>query len=124
MDIKVNDQALDAHFQELIKSQIFAMFTPELREKLVKEAVRKILEDKDKYTQKTMLADAMDRAVQDLVKEIARDEVINNTEIRTQLQDVVSKAITKSILSPEREELLVTKLTDLFTAFITSSSRY
>jgi len=124
MEIKVNDETLATHFNELIKAQILTLFTPETRERLVNEAIRKILEDKEKYNNKTPLETAMDHAINSLTAEIVREEVINNPAIKARLQEIVNKAMQRVIFSPEREELLVTKMTDLLGNFLSSNSRW
>lgn len=124
MEVKIDDKALAAHFDTMVKEQIFAMFTPEVRDSLVKESIRRILEDKEKYSSKTPFQMAIDRVVESITQELVTKEVKENPAIRAKLESIVQTSMQKALFSPEREEQLVTRMTELFGQFLSNASRW
>lgn len=124
MEVKIDDKALATHFDTMVKEQIFAMFTPEVRDNLVKESIRRILEDKQAYGNRTPFQLAMDRVIEGVTQDLVKQEVMNNPAIKEKLQSIVQTSIQKSIFSPEREEQLVTRMTELLGQFLSHNGRW
>lgn len=124
MEVKFDAADLQKQLNEMVKTEVLKLFSPERREELLRDAVEHILNGKTHYSGKTPLQDAFERATQEVLTQIVREEFAKNDALRVRMQELVTKAVTLTFFTPERETHLVEKLGDLFADFLKRDSRW
>lgn len=108
-------------FREATRQAILNTLTPETREQLVAQAISNLLSPTSKdslFGKKSPLEEAFDRAIMSNAFDVAKAYVVNNPEVMTKLNELVTAGIQK-MLSIDPEKLS----DDMARAFVTSLAR-
>ena len=100
----------DEQIEKLATTALLELFTPENREKMVKEAVRTLLHENDRYDKKPHIKVIFEDTVKRFVRNYCEELIENDTEIRKQLQEIVVDGFKKMCSDEEDREKLASKL--------------
>ncbi len=91
----------DGDLQALVAKSIVESLTPEKREALIENAVTALISQKagSAYNAPTVLQDAFNRAVAEVAQQIAREQIVGNTDIKAKIVVMIAEAWEKLVAS-------------------------
>lgn len=115
MDLRVDDDAM----KSLVAKSIVDSLTPEMREKLIKDAITNTLQaGSDGYSKKSPLQQAFNVAVEQEARKYAAHVIAEDAEFQGQIKSLFSDVAGK-LFAVETRENLVNNIADTITRALT-----
>ena len=107
MDVKLSDD----NIKDIIAKAVLDTLTPESREQMITSAVKSFLTIPvgNQYEKKSPLQSAFDNAIREVAASIAREQIINNSEIHATISTMIADAWKKLVI-PENYSKIVDNL--------------
>lgn len=103
MDLRVDDDAMKA----LVAKSIVDGLTPEMREKLIKDAITNLLtKGSDGYSKKAPIEQAFNNAVEQEARRYAGEVLTSDPKFQQQLQSLFADVAAKLFATETRDDLV------------------
>jgi hypothetical protein len=109
MDVKLNDD----NMKDIIAKAVLDTLTPEARTELLSTAVKSLLTipNSSGYGQrKSPLQEAFNSAIQEVAHQIAREQLVGNTEVKAKIEQMIADAWAK-LTNDENYSQMVERVT-------------
>jgi hypothetical protein len=95
MDVRLDDN----NMKDIIAKAVLDTLTPEARAELLSNAVKSLLSipTGNSYDRKSPLQSAFDSAIREVAGQIAREQIVGNTEIKAKIEQMIADAWAKLV---------------------------